>query len=104
MALLPTTHRFKVYSKIELRFDSRVWFGLTNTRCLPVSTDTLGVLPPRPRPRPHRPLDPAPAHCVDLDLTANDPRVRPDHVLSLILVAAIQARRNCRQLRLGEFV
>jgi len=59
---------------------------------------TPGVLPPRPLPRP---LD---QHIVslDLDLTVNDPRVRPNHTLSLILVAVIQPRRNF-QLRLGEY-
>ena len=92
---LPSFHRFKSIAKIARRFHSRVWFWLTSTR----PTDLLGVLPHRPILR----LLDQPTVSLDLDLTANDPRVRPNHALSLILVAVIHAHRNCRQLRLGEF-
>jgi hypothetical protein len=80
MALLSVIHRFKSTAKIELRFHSRVWF-YRYARCTPPSS-------PSPAPRP-------PTVSLDLDLTANDPRVRPNHVLSLILVAVLQALSRC---------
>ena len=59
-------------------------------REVPVAIIIAGVLASRPR-RLNQPTV-----SLDLDLTTNDPRMGRNHALSLILVAVIQACRNCR--------